>query len=144
MSSIEDRFSAALHTSARGWRLAVDRRLKHLGISQASWMAIAIIAKAATPLPQTRLAALVGVEDPTMVATIDRLVKAGYALRAPSPTDRRVKLVSLTEAGQDIYRNLKAESDMLRAELLRNIDPQALKLATEVLETLQAGIEAQL
>ena len=144
MSSIEDRFSAALHTSARGWRLAVDRRLKHLGISQASWMAIAIVAKAATPLPQTRLAALVGVEDPTMVATIDRLVKAGYALRAPSPTDRRVKLVSLTEAGQDIYRNLKAESDMLRADLLRNIDPQALKLATEVLETLQAGIEAQL
>ncbi|MBA5690487.1 MarR family winged helix-turn-helix transcriptional regulator [Rugamonas apoptosis] len=144
MSSIEDRFSAALHTSARGWRLAVDRRLKHLGISQASWMAIAIVAKAATPLPQTRLAALVGVEDPTMVATIDRLVKAGYALRAPSPTDRRVKLVSLTEAGQDIYRNLKAESDVLRADLLRNIDPQALKLATEVLETLQAGIEAQL
>jgi MarR family transcriptional regulator for hemolysin len=143
LSSIEDRFSAALHTSARGWRLAVDRRLKHLGISQASWMAIAIVAKAATPLPQTRLAALVGVEDPTMVSTIDRLVKAGYALRAPSPTDRRVKLVSLTAAGQDIYRTLKAESDILRADLLRNIDPQALRLATEVLETLQAGIEAQ-
>lgn len=143
MSSIEDRFSAALHTSARGWRLAVDRRLKHLGISQASWMAIAIVAKAATPLSQTRLAALVGVEDPTMVSTIDRLVKAGYALRVPSPTDRRVKLVSLTEAGQDIYRTLKAESDILRADLLRNIDPAALRLATEVLETLQAGIEAQ-
>ncbi|HJV01788.1 MAG TPA: MarR family transcriptional regulator [Burkholderiaceae bacterium] len=144
MSSIEDRFSAALHTSARGWRLAVDRRLKHLGISQASWMAIAIVAKAATPLSQTRMAAMVGVEDPTMVATIDRLVKAGYALRTPSPTDRRVKLVMLTDAGQDIYRTLKAESDVLRAELLRNIDPQALQLATEVLETLQAGIEAQL
>lgn len=144
MSSIEDRFSAALHTSARGWRLAVDRRLKHLGISQASWMAIAIVAKAATPLSQTRMAALVGVEDPTMVATIDRLVKAGYALRTPSPTDRRVKLVSLTDAGQEIYRTLKAESDVLRADLLRHIDPQALQLATEVLETLQAGIEAQL
>lgn len=143
MSSIEDRFSAALHASARGWRLAVDRRLKHLGISQANWMAIAIVAKAATPLSQTRLAALVGVEDPTMVSTIDRLVKAGYALRVPSPTDRRVKLVSLTEAGQDIYRTLKAESDILRADLLRKIDPQALRLATEVLETLQAGIEAQ-
>ncbi|MBA5606153.1 MarR family transcriptional regulator [Duganella sp. FT3S] len=144
MSSIEDRFSAALHTSARGWRLAVDRRLKHLGISQASWMAIAIVAKAATPLSQTRMAALVGVEDPTMVATIDRLVKAGYVLRTPSPTDRRVKLVSLTDAGQEIYRTLKAESDVLRADLLRHIDPQALRLATEVLETLQAGIEAQL
>jgi MarR family transcriptional regulator, transcriptional regulator for hemolysin len=144
LSSIEDRFSLALHTSARGWRQVVDRRLKHLGLSQASWMAIAIVAKAATPLPQTRLAALVGVEDPTMVATIDRLVKGGYALRTPSPTDRRVKLVSLTDAGQAIYRTLKAESDALRADLLRHIDPQALQLATQVLETLQAGIEAQL
>lgn len=144
MSSIEDRFSAALHTSARGWRQVVDRRLKHLGLSQASWMAIAIVAKAETPLPQTRLAALVGVEDPTMVATIDRLVKGGYALRTPSPTDRRVKLVSLTETGQDIYRTLKAESDALRADLLSRIDPQALRLATEVLEALQAGIEGQL
>ena len=144
MSSIEDRFSAALHTSARGWRQVVDRRLKHLGLSQASWMAIAIVAKAETPLPQTRLAALVGVEDPTMVATIDRLVKGGYALRTPSPTDRRVKLVSLTATGQDIYRTLKAESDALRADLLSRIDPQARRLATEVLEALQAGIEGQL
>ncbi|HEU4845312.1 MAG TPA: MarR family transcriptional regulator [Burkholderiaceae bacterium] len=144
MSSIEDRFSAALHTSARGWRQVVDRRLKHLGLSQASWMAIAIVAKADTPLPQTRLAALVGVEDPTMVATIDRLVKGGYALRTPSPTDRRVKLVSLTEAGRDIFRTLKAESDALRADLLSGVEPEALRLATQVLEALQAGIEAQL
>ncbi|MGV7207307.1 MarR family winged helix-turn-helix transcriptional regulator [Oxalobacteraceae bacterium A2-2] len=143
MPSIEERFSAALHNTARTWRQALDRRLKHLGISQASWMAIALTAKEQEPPSQTRLASGVGVEDATMVATIDRLVKAGYMQRTPSPTDRRVKLVSLTPAGQDIYRSLKAEADAMRLELLGGLDPEALRTATAVLEAVQAAVEAQ-
>ena len=142
MSSIEDRFSAALHGTARAWRLAIDRRLKHVGISQASWMAIAFTAKEAEAPSQTRLAACVGVEDPTMVATIDRLVKAGYMLRTPSEKDRRVKLVSLTEAGQQIYETVKQEAQAVRLEMLGQADPEALRIATEFLEATLANIEA--
>ena len=142
MSSIEERFSAALHGTARNWRLAIDRRLKHLGISQASWMAIALTAKEKTPPSQTRLASRVGVEDPTMVATIDRLVKAGYMLRTPSETDRRVKLVSLTEAGQRIYESVKQEAVIVRSEMLGNADPAVLLVVTEFLESIQSDIES--
>ncbi|MBB5200650.1 hypothetical protein HNR39_002492 [Glaciimonas immobilis] len=35
---------------ARAWRQALDRRLKDLGVGQAGWMAIAVIAKAAQPM----------------------------------------------------------------------------------------------
>lgn len=144
MSSIEERFSAALHSTARGWRLALDRRLRHLGLSQASWMAIAYIAKGGQALSQTRLAAAVGVEDPTMVATIDRLVKAGYVLRTPSATDRRVKQVSLTPAGADVYATVKTEAQAFRETLLAGVDRQQLQAATALLEALQANIEEQL
>lgn len=142
MSSIEERFSAALHGSARAWRQAIDRRLKHLGISQASWMAIALTAKEKEPPSQTRLAARVGVEDPTMVATIDRLVKAGYMLRTPSATDRRVKLLSLTDAGREIYLSVKKEAEVVRHEMLGNADPAVLRVVTEFLEAMQADIES--
>jgi MarR family transcriptional regulator for hemolysin len=142
MSSIEERFSAALHGTARAWRQAIDRRLKHLGISQASWMAIALTAKEKEPPSQTRLAARVGVEDPTMVATIDRLVKAGYMLRTPSEVDRRVKLVSLTEAGQQIYESVKKEAEVVRREMLGKADPDILRIVTEFLESMQADIES--
>ena len=143
MSPIEERFTAAVHSTARGWRLALDRRLKHLGISQASWLAIAYAAKSGhEPLSQTRLAANVGVENPTMVATIDRLVTAGYMLRTPSALDRRVKLVSLTPAGMDIYAKVKIEADALRHELLCKLDREQLRVATELLESLQTMIEA--
>ena len=142
MPSIEERFSAALHGTARAWRLAIDRRLKHLGLSQASWMAIAYIAKAKTAPAQTRLAASVGVEDPTMVATIDRLVKAGYVLRTPSETDRRVKLVSLTAAGQQVYDSVAKEAHAVRRALLANADPGVLRTVTEFLEAIQTDIES--
>lgn len=142
MPSIEERFSAALHGSARVWRLAIDRRLKHLGLSQASWMAIALTAKETEPPSQTRLAARAGVEDPTMVSTIDRLVKAGYMVRTPSATDRRVKLLSLTPAGQDVYQSVWQEADAFRRELLGKVDPDALNTVTAFLETIQANIES--
>jgi MarR family transcriptional regulator for hemolysin len=140
---IDERFSAALHSTARAWRLEIDRRLKHLGISQASWMAIAFTAKEGGPLSQTQLASRVGVEDPTMVATIDRLVKAGYMLRTPSETDRRVKLLSLTPAGVEIYNTVKDQAEIVRAELLRHADPEALRIATELLESVRAALESQ-
>lgn len=143
MPSIEERFSAALHGSARAWRQAVDRRLKHLGISQASWMAIALTAKETSPPSQTQLAARVGVEDPTMVATIDRLVKAGYMIRTPSDTDRRVKLLSLTEDGRRIYQSVWQEADIVRRELLGNVDPDTLRVVTGFLEALHAQIESR-
>ena len=142
MSSIEERFSAALHGTARAWRQAIDRRLKHLGISQSSWMAIALTAKEKEPPSQTRLAARVGVEDPTMVATIDRLVKAGYMLRTPSAIDRRVKLLSLTDEGWKVYDTVKAEAEVVRREMLGNADPEVLRIVTEFLESMQADIES--
>ena len=49
MSSVEERFADALLNTARCWRQAVDRRLKSLGVSQASWMTIAVAAKRAPP-----------------------------------------------------------------------------------------------
>lgn len=142
MSSIEERFSTALHGSARAWRLAIDRRLKHLGLSQASWMAIALTAKEPEPPSQTRLAARAGVEDPTMVATVDRLVKAGYMVRTPSATDRRVKLLSLTPAGLQVYQSVREEAESVRRELLGNVDADVLRNVTVFLEAIQAHIES--
>jgi MarR family transcriptional regulator for hemolysin len=143
MDDLEDRFSDALHSTSRSWRQAVDRRLKYLGVSQASWMTIAIAAKARSPLSQSELADKLAVEGATMVAMIDRLVKAGLVLREASTTDRRVKRVVLTPAGLKVYEKVRAEAAALRKELLANTDPKKLLLATELLEALQGIIETR-
>jgi MarR family transcriptional regulator for hemolysin len=143
-SELQLRFSSALHTTARAWRQAIDARLKDLGISQAAWMTIAIVAKSATDLSQKQLAGLLGVEGPTIVAMVDRLVTAGLAVRVPSALDRRVKLIRLTDDGHAMYGKVKERADQVRAHLLSDLDPAGLLAATTLLEDLQARIEESL
>jgi MarR family transcriptional regulator, transcriptional regulator for hemolysin len=137
MPEAEERFSDALHATARAWRQVVDRRLKYQGLSQASWMTIAVAAKAASPLSQSELADRLGVEGATMVAMVDRLVKAGLIMRQNSKIDRRIKRIVLTEAGNRLHDTVKAVAASVRTELLARIDPKILAVATELLETLQ-------
>jgi MarR family transcriptional regulator, transcriptional regulator for hemolysin len=141
MSDLEERFSGALHNTSRAWRQALDRRLKFLGVSQASWMTIAVAAKAKGPLSQSELAQRLDVEGATMVAMVDRLVKAGFVVREPSLTDRRVKRVVLTPAGDLLYDRVRTEAAAFRKELLDGIDPKKLLVATELLENLQGTID---
>src|SRR5450631_939560 len=122
MADLEERFSNALHGAARAWRQAIDRRLKYLGVSQASWMTIAVAAKAPEPLSQSELADRLAVEGATMVAMVDRLVRAGLVMREPSATDRRVKHVVITKAGHTLFQTVKTQAAAVRNELLSKID----------------------
>ena len=141
--SIEERFASALHAAARAWRQALDRRLRHLGISQAGWLAVTVTAKSKHPPSQTELAEKLGVEGATMVAMIDRLVKAQLVTREPSKTDRRVKYIALTEAGNRLYTDVRAQAEAFRREILVNIDASRLVAATDLLEELLQVVESQ-
>ena len=141
MSDLQERFGKALHGASRSWRQAMDRRLRHLGLSQAGWMTIAVTANAGAPPSQSELAEMLGVEGATMVAMVDRLVKAGAVSRAASATDRRIKRVVLTPAGAELYEKLKREAAALRQELLADIDAADLLRAAELLERLHRRID---
>src|SRR4030081_1777040 len=141
MTDLEERFSGALHNASRAWRQALDRRLKYLGVSQASWMTIAVAAKAREPLSQSELADRLAVEGATMVAMGDRLGEARLVKREPSTADRRIKRVVLTEAGYRLFEAVKTEAAAVRKELLSKLDPEKLEAATDVLEALQGMIE---
>lgn len=141
---MEERFSKALHDGARTWRLALDKRLKHLGIGQSGWMTIAIIAKSAEPMSQRCLATQVGVEGPSMVSMLDRLERGGLVVREPSAQDRRVKLVLLTEEGRKVYAEVQSVAVSFRTTLLAGLDPEALATAAALLETVRSRIEEAL
>src|ERR1700688_3427749 len=142
MPDLEERFSSALHSTSRAWRQALDRRLKYLGVSQASWMTIAVAAKARQALSQSELDDRLAVEGATMVSMVDRLVKAGLVKREPSTADRRIKRVVVTEAGYRLFDTVKTEAALVRKELLSQLDPKKLEAAADVLEALQGMIEA--
>ena len=81
MDSRQLNFSHLLYLTAHHWRLAVNRRLKGLGMSQASWVAVSAIARHEQPLSQSELAQELGVESATLVPLLNRLVDVGLVER---------------------------------------------------------------
>jgi MarR family transcriptional regulator for hemolysin len=59
----------------------------------------------------------------------------------PCETDRRVKLVTLTPQGVQLYAKVRNEADAVRKKLLSGIDPAVLLAATKLLEALQNVVE---
>lgn len=49
---------------------------------------------------QIQLAALADLDKTTMVSTVDDLERLGLAERVPSPTDRRARIIAVTEKGR--------------------------------------------
>lgn len=129
-------FSRLLHLTAHAWRLAVDRRLKESGLSMSSWMAIATVATANEPPTQKALAQLLGLEEASVVPLVDRLVKQQLLARVQPKEDRRKRLLVLTEQGSVAYAEVKTQADALRAQLLADIDPDALAVTEKVLQQL--------
>jgi MarR family transcriptional regulator for hemolysin len=134
---VDDRFENALRNTATAWRLAVDRRLRRLGVNWISWMTIAAASQARSPLSQSALADRLAVSRASMVHTIDRLVKDGLVKRELSASDRRLKRIVVTEAGMHFYLLIKDEVTAGRREMLASVGLEKLTHLTELLEKLQ-------
>jgi MarR family transcriptional regulator for hemolysin len=142
MLPLEEQFSLLLHTSAHAYKHALDRRLKDLGVGQAGWLTIAFIARADETLSQIELAKRVGVEPPSMVPMINRLVRLGLVTRQSSVLDKRVKLVLLTDKGVTLYQTIKKEADQFRRHVLLQVNPADLAAAVKVMSLVNAAAEA--
>lgn len=57
------------------------------------------------PATLRELAEAVGVDAPATTVLVNDLEARGLVVRAPHPTNRRAKLVSLTPAGRDVMAN---------------------------------------
>ena len=134
-------FSHLLYLTAHHWRLAVNRRLKDLGMSQATWVAVAAIARNEHPLSQTELAQELGVESATVVPLINKLVDLGLVERVITERDKRKRLLVATEKGRELFHQVKAVADELREEILTVITPEEQEKTYEVLLKLLREVE---
>lgn len=74
-----------------------------------------------TERTQIQLAELSDLDKTTMVVTVDELEKAGLAERRPSATDRRARIISVTEAGERAVERGTAIADRVHREVLESL-----------------------
>ena len=68
-----------------------------------------------------------------MVRMLDVLAKDGLIERRQSDIDRRVTTNRITPRGEQVIDEIMAVTNVLRAELLNDIDPEKLTVFLEVL-----------
>jgi MarR family transcriptional regulator, transcriptional regulator for hemolysin len=93
-------------------------------------------------LTQIELAGLVDLDKTTMVVTVDELEAAGYASRVPSPSDRRARLVTLTDAGRKVMEAGREIVDRVHGEVLGSLPAGQSAVFTDALTALADGILA--
>lgn len=90
-------------------------------------------------MTQTELACELEVEQATLVRLLDRMEENGLIERLPDPNDRRVKLVALTEHGQEQAAFVRQLADQIRHKFFEGVDNEILKEGIALLQTISAN-----
>jgi MarR family transcriptional regulator for hemolysin len=90
-------------------------------------------------LTQSQLAELCALDKTTMVVTIDELERAGLAERRPSSTDRRARIISVTEAGERMVAEGQEIIAGIFADVLAALPARERDAFVDALERLAGG-----
>ena len=72
----------------------------------------------------TRLSGLIAFDRSTIGGVLERLEVKGWIARDPSPQDRRIKLVRLTQAGATLLRQVEPAIRRVQERLLAPLAPK--------------------
>lgn len=122
----------ALIVAADSYRVAAA---SHYGLSVTDTHAISYL-DTLGPMPQSRLARLLGVTSGAVTGIVDRLERSGTARRHLDPYDRRRHRVELTERSREIL----ADSRVGLHEALALLDPDALDTLSDTLPQLAKAL----
>ncbi|MFO1117265.1 MAG: MarR family transcriptional regulator [Beijerinckiaceae bacterium] len=87
----------------------------------------------------TRLAAAVAFDRSTLGNVLERLETKGWVERKPSPEDRRVKLLHITEAGEQLLDAIEPGVVATQKRLLKPLNPADRKIFMKLLGDIVEG-----
>lgn len=120
------------------WRTRLDRVLRPNGLTLATMRPMAYLMISKTPLTQSELASLIGVDRSALVRLLDVLEGEGLVVRQTDTQDRRLKMVLLTSEGKKqckLFHQLAAE---LEAELTSGLPLNQKLTLTKDLDMMEA------
>lgn len=125
---------------ARAYRTAGDRVATQYGFSQATAWPAALIYQMGDGIRPGEIANALGLDPSSVVRVIDQLIAAGIMTRKEDASDRRAKLLSLTESGRERIKVLLVAMRPFRSDLFKNLDPAELKIALKVIRELGEAV----
>ena len=104
-----------LHRTGHALETELTARLAEIGLTPRARCVLSSALDAERT--QSEIAEMISIDKTTMVVTLDLLESAGYAERRPSATDRRARVVVVTESG----RELVAQADRVYEDVVDSV-----------------------
>jgi len=134
---LEYRLSRMLVLAGRTWGTRIDNVARaETGQSRARWQTLFVIAFGEQPVTMTDIGVRLNVQWPTLVRVLDGLEKDGLINRIDNPRDGRSRLVSITDEGMRLVREIKPILDRERAQLLEGLSDEDLMRTGAILQLL--------
>lgn len=118
----------------------MDYLLSPYELGRTQWYILYHINEAGT-LPQRELQSILNIESATLTPLVSALVKKGWLLQRPSPSDQRSKILSLTQDGANRFQAVPNPILNARKKALAGISPSAIEEARKVLEQAVRNLE---
>ena len=124
----------------RIWRALIDHRLKPLELTQTHWVTLHNIHQLPPDQSQIQLAKAIGIEQPSLVRTLDQLEEKGLISRKTCANDRRAKRIKLTEQATPIIEKMEGVINETRGEILTGITREEQTLLSNLISRLEQNI----
>lgn len=128
-------------------RKRFDQRAKELGLTRAQWQVLAHLARSEgfsqEGISQAALADLMEIEPITLSRHIDRMAEAGWVTRGSHPTDRRVRLISMTDKARGVLDRMRGIGRTITSEALDGLPPETVRHMMDALQHLRVTLSAK-
>src|SRR5262245_5911454 len=142
MDHLDKNLGFLLHDVARLMRKRFEQNARELGLTRSQCSVLAHLARH-DGIQQSTLAEILEVEPITLTRLVDRLEQMGLVARQFHPTDRRIRLLSLTEAARPKLADIFAIGTQTRGEALEGVADQDRDRVIDVLSTMKANLIAR-
>lgn len=127
----------------RTWRALIDQRLKPLALTQTHWVTLHYIKQLPSGQSQIQLAKAIGIEQPSLVRTLDQLERKGLITRHICCHDRRAKRVQLTEMAGSLIQSVNDVIEQTHDDVLSGVTPEEVNKLTAIIARLEENILAR-
>ncbi|KLU15411.1 MULTISPECIES: transcriptional regulator SlyA [Xenorhabdus] len=124
----------------RIWRALIDHRLKPLKLTQTHWVTLYNISQLPPEQSQIQLAKAIGIEQPSLVRTLDQLEEKKLITRHTCVNDRRAKRIKLTKESENFIKEVDSVISSTRKEILEGITHDELILLASVIKKIEKNI----
>ncbi len=119
---MESNIGWLLSRAAFSWRNAVDHYMSSLGLTQTRWIALLHLDRLGEGCSQKELADNIGIEQPSLLRTLNQLEESGLVVRKACAEDARRKTLWFTPQGRDLLQQVESMARAGRQKMLAGLD----------------------